>query len=68
VTPYPTEPVGWIIENAGAETVLFSTDYPHPEGGRDPIARFEATLHSIGEEAKEQFYHRNFAVMMGYDD
>jgi len=67
VTPYPTEPVGWIIENAGAETVLFSTDYPHPEGGRDPIARFEATLHSIGEEAKENFYHRNFAVMMGYE-
>jgi len=68
VTPYPTEPVGWIIENAGAETVLFSTDYPHPEGGRDPIARFEATLHSIGEDAKEQFYRRNFAVMMGYQD
>ena len=60
--------MGWIIENAGAETVLFSTDYPHPEGGRDPIARFEATLHPIGEEAKEQFYHRNFAVMMGYKD
>lgn len=66
VTPFPTEPVGWIIENAGAETVLFSTDYPHPEGGRDPLARFEATMHSIGEDAKENFYHRNFAAMMGY--
>ena len=67
VTPYPNEPVGWIVENAGAETVLFSTDYPHPEGGRDPIARFEAALQSVGEDAKEQFYHRNFAVMMGYE-
>ena len=35
VTPFPTEPARWIIENAGAETVLFSTDYPHPEGGSD---------------------------------
>jgi len=28
---------------------------PYPEGGHDPIARSEATLQSIGEEAKEQF-------------
>jgi len=32
----------------------------------DPIARFEATLHSSGEKAK--FYHRNFAVMVDYED
>jgi hypothetical protein len=36
VTPYPTEPVGWIIENAGAETVLFSTDYAHPRAAATP--------------------------------
>ncbi|MGB8859335.1 MAG: amidohydrolase family protein, partial [Ilumatobacteraceae bacterium] len=28
-TPYPTEDVGWIIEQAGPETVLFNSDYPH---------------------------------------
>ena len=27
-TPYPTEDVGWIIEQAGPEVCLFSTDYP----------------------------------------
>ena len=41
-TPYPTEDVGWIIEQAGPEVCLFSSDYPHVEGGRRPIERFEA--------------------------
>ena len=35
-TPYPTEDVGWIIEQAGPEVCLFSSDYPHVEGGRQP--------------------------------
>jgi predicted TIM-barrel fold metal-dependent hydrolase len=64
-TPFPTEPVGWMIEQAGEELFLFSTDYPHPEGGRDPIARFEASLGGIGEAAKQRFYSGNFAEMMG---
>ena len=42
-TPYPTEDVGWIIEQAGPEVCLFSSDYPHVEGGRRPIERFEAS-------------------------
>jgi hypothetical protein len=63
-TPFPNEPVGWIIENSGAEMLLFSTDYPHPEGTKDPIGRFEATMGQVSEQAKERFYSRNFAEMM----
>ena len=43
-TPYPTEDVGWIIEQAGPEVCLFSSDYPHVEGGRRPIERFERSI------------------------
>jgi len=64
-TPFPTEPVGWMIEQAGEELFLFSSDYPHPEGGRDPLARFEASMAGTGDDAKERFYSRNFAEMMG---
>ena len=32
VTPYPTEPTRWIIENSAPEICLFSSDYPHVEG------------------------------------
>ena len=42
--PYPTEDVGWIIEQSGPEVCLFSSDYPHVEGGRRPLERFEASL------------------------
>jgi len=64
-TPFPTEPVGWIMEQAGEELVLFSSDYPHPEGGRDPIRRFEGSLQNISEAGKKRFYSENFAEMMG---
>ncbi len=63
-TPFATEPVGWLIERAGEELFLFSSDYPHPEGGRDPIARFEVSLEGVSEDARERFYSRNFADMM----
>ena len=60
-TPFPTEPVGWLIEQCGEELFMFSSDYPHPEGGRDPLAKFEASLDGVGESAKERFYSGNFA-------
>lgn len=65
VTPYPTEPVGWIIEQAGEEVCLFSSDWPHVEGGRNPIKRFEDTLGDLGEGARQKFYCDNFLDLMG---
>ncbi len=64
-TPYPTEDVGWIIEQAGSEVVLFSTDYPHVEGGRRPIERFEASLGDADEEVRQRFYCDNFLDLLG---
>jgi uncharacterized protein len=64
-TPFPTEPVGWLIEQAGDDLFLFSSDYPHPEGGRDPIGRFDRSLEGAGPEAQDRFWWRNFADMTG---
>ncbi|HEY3834267.1 MAG TPA: amidohydrolase family protein [Acidimicrobiia bacterium] len=64
-TPYPTEDVGWIIEQAGAEVVLFSSDYPHVEGGRRPIERFETSLGDVSVSVRDAFYHDNFVDLMG---
>jgi predicted TIM-barrel fold metal-dependent hydrolase len=63
-TPFPQEPVGWMIREAGDELFLFSSDYPHPEGGRDPLSRFQAALADQDEAAKDKFYAGNFAEMM----
>ena len=64
-TPYPTEDVGWIIEQAGPEVCLFSSDYPHVEGGRRPIERFEASLGDASDDVRERFYRTNFDDLMG---
>jgi uncharacterized protein len=64
-TPYPTEDVGWIIAQSGPEVCLFSSDYPHVEGGRRPIERFETSLAGTDEDARRAFYHDNFVDLMG---
>jgi uncharacterized protein len=64
-TPYPTEDVGWIVEQAGPAIPLFSTDYPHVEGGRRPVERFEASLGDASEAVRQAFYCDNFVDLMG---
>ena len=65
VTPYPHEDAGWIIRNSGEEVCLFSSDYPHVEGGRRPLERFEASLGGADAEVRRQFYADNFLFLMG---
>ena len=64
-TPYPTEDVGWIVDQGGADLVLFSSDYPHVEGGRKPLERFEASLGDRSDEVRRRFYTDNFLFLMG---
>lgn len=66
-TPFAFEDIGWLIEQEGDELFLFSSDYPHPEGSRDPIAKFDASLdaHRIDDNARARFYADNFADVFG---
>jgi hypothetical protein len=65
VTPYPHEDAGWIIKNSGEEICLFSSDYPHVEGGRNPLKRFDDSLASVSQHARDRFYCDNFIDLMG---
>lgn len=65
VTPYPTEDVGWIIKQSGPEICLFSSDYPHVEGGRRPLERFETSLGDLDDVVRRRFYCDNFHDLMG---
>lgn len=65
VTPYPTENVGALIERCGPNLLLFSSDYPHVEGGRNPLKRFEETLAGRSAADKTAFYETNFVDLMG---
>jgi len=65
VTPYPHEDARWIIENSGEEMCLFSSDFPHVEGGRNPLKRFNESLDGVSEAATRRFYRDNFIDLMG---
>jgi predicted TIM-barrel fold metal-dependent hydrolase len=65
VTPYPTEDAGWIIKNSGADVCMFSSDFPHVEGGRNPYGRFKATTEGLPEATLDAFYRGNFENLMG---
>jgi predicted TIM-barrel fold metal-dependent hydrolase len=64
-TPYPGEPVGWMIEQCGPELFMFSSDYPHPEGTTDPLGKFEAELDGVSQADRDRFYAGNFVELIG---
>jgi uncharacterized protein len=59
-TPFVFEDVGRLVAESSPDLYLFSSDYPHTEGGRDPIGRFEKSLASSSESTKTKFYSENF--------
>jgi uncharacterized protein len=65
VTPYPHEDVGWIIANSGEQVCMFSSDYPHIEGGRNPLKRFNDSLAQTPPQAVQRFFCDNFVDLMG---
>jgi predicted TIM-barrel fold metal-dependent hydrolase len=64
VTPFWSEPVDRYIERYGlTETMMFSTDYPHVEGGKDPVGKFLKTLDGLGEDMVERFFVTNAELL-----
>jgi len=63
---FPHEDAGWLVQQAGHELFMFASDFPHPEGSRDPIRHFQRSLDAAGVTgpALESFYSENFATMM----
>jgi predicted TIM-barrel fold metal-dependent hydrolase len=61
-TPFPGEDVAGLIAQTSPELYLFSSDYPHPEGTRDPIGKFEASFDAAGtsDADRERFYASNY--------
>jgi predicted TIM-barrel fold metal-dependent hydrolase len=60
-TPYPFEDVGWLCAQSDPALYLFSSDYPHAEGGRDPIGRFDRSLADAAAATLDGFYATNAA-------
>lgn len=59
-TPFVHEDLGRLLQISSPDLYLFSSDYPHVEGGRDPIGRFERSLAGCSEAVRDKFYAENF--------
>jgi predicted TIM-barrel fold metal-dependent hydrolase len=66
-TPYPFEDVGALVRESYPELYLFSSDYPHAEGGRDPIGRFERSTADLSAAEQNQFFAGNFRALYPED-
>ena len=60
VTPQWAEPVDVLVERYGiGESLVFSTDYPHIEGGRTPVEAFAAMTARVGPTYTREFFVEN---------
>ncbi len=66
-TPYPFEDVGLLSRVSPPELYMFSSDYPHAEGGRDPIRNFEKSLEGHDPDLIERFFSGNAAAWLSLD-
>ncbi len=64
-TPFPFEDTTWLVEQEGPELFMFSTDYPHPEGGRRPFEIFGDAMSGFDDDARDRFFWRNGAELFG---
>jgi predicted TIM-barrel fold metal-dependent hydrolase len=62
-TPYPFEDVSQLVSESSPDLYMFSSDYPHAEGGRDPIGRFSRSTEPLTKEDREKFFSKNFKVL-----
>ena len=67
VTPFPGEDVADLVAISAPELYLFSSDYPHPEGTKDPIGRFERSFdeHGCDDDVRQLFYEDNYRTLLG---
>jgi predicted TIM-barrel fold metal-dependent hydrolase len=64
VTPQWTEPLDVLIQRHGLhECYVFSTDYPHIEGGRHPVESFVEMTTRVSSTYTEEFFVTNGALL-----
>ncbi len=65
VTPQWAEPLDVLVDRYGlAESYVFSTDYPHVEGGRSPVQAFVAMAARVGAAYAGQFFVENGKLLL----
>jgi hypothetical protein len=65
VAPFDFEPVNEYVDRFGLEEVYcFASDYPHVEGGKDPMGRLSAAVGKLGDRMLEKFFVTNGELLL----
>jgi len=67
VCPFPEDDVVDLVDALGADHVLFGSDYPHPEGLREP-SDFVGLLDGCDDLTKRKVLRTNTAQLLGIAD
>lgn len=57
------EPIGTYADGLD-DVFVFGTDFPHTEGGRNPVGRFRSALEPLGSDAVERFFVTNGELLL----
>ena len=67
-TPFPFEDAGWLVDQAGPELFMFSTDYPHPEGSWPKTrAHLQSTFSGLPDADIAAMLGENAIAFYGFD-
>jgi predicted TIM-barrel fold metal-dependent hydrolase len=65
ITPFFWEPIHAYVERYGLEdSYVFSTDYPHPEGGVDTVRAMHDSITRISDAAAEKYFVGNGKALL----
>jgi len=67
ISPFPEDDVGELIDAIGAGHVLFGSDYPHPEGIREPLD-YAGRLTGCDAAVTRKVLRGNTAGLLGLPD
>ena len=66
VTPFERNQLGaWLDRDGLREVYAFASDFPHAEGGRNPVARLSKALAGHGDDVLERFFVTNASPILG---
>jgi predicted TIM-barrel fold metal-dependent hydrolase len=65
VTPFPFEDLRWLLSQTPGQPYLFGSDYPHDEGGADPVGACMSQLAGVSPTDIDLFFRGNFEHLMG---
>ena len=65
VAPFPFEDLAWLLAQTPGQPYLFGSDYPHDEGGADPVGECLRQMSGASPSDVDLFFRGNFEHLMG---